>query len=314
MGFDGAEVETEDEYQSEELHAFYCFLAGLSELGYGFAYRVLDAQYVRVDSHPRAVPQRRRRVFVVGYLGDWRPAAAVLLEREGMRGDPAPRRKAGQRVTDSLTVGANQYSGFCGEPVEASTGDVAHCLETTCNDYSRADGFNMVAHALRGRGFDASEDGCGRGTPLVPVAFSCKDSGGDASEGVAPTLRAMGHGDSWANGGGQLAVAFDLNQITSATNRSRPDPAVHHTLPATACPPHLATSYAVRRLTPTECERLQGFPDGYTAVPYRGKPADACPDGPRYKALGNSMAVNVMSWIGQRIAMVDAIVKRGGGA
>jgi site-specific DNA-cytosine methylase len=64
---------------------------------------------------------------------------------------------------------------------------------------------------------------------------------------------------------------------------------------------------AVRRLTPTECERLQGFPDGWTQIHYHNKSADNCPDGPRYKALGNSMAVPVMAWIGRRIAAVDAI-------
>lgn len=61
----------------------------------------------------------------------------------------------------------------------------------------------------------------------------------------------------------------------------------------------------VRRLTPRECERLQGMPDDWTRIPYRGKPADDCPDGPRYKAIGNSMAVPVMRWIGQRIDEVD---------
>jgi DNA (cytosine-5)-methyltransferase 1 len=70
---------------------------------------------------------------------------------------------------------------------------------------------------------------------------------------------------------------------------------------------HVATS-AVRRLTPVECERLQGFPDNYTAIPWRKKPADECPDGPRYKALGNSMAVPVMRWIGERIQMVEDAV------
>ena len=73
-------------------------------------------------------------------------------------------------------------------------------------------------------------------------------------------------------------------------------------MPAASEPPHLATLYAVRRLTPTECERLQGFPDGYTATPHRGKPAA---DGPRYKALGNSWATNCAEWIGERIAEVD---------
>jgi len=90
-------------------------------------------------------------------------------------------------------------------------------------------------HALKAEGADASEDGTGRGTPIVPSGMS------------------------------------------------------------------------VRRLTPTECERLQGFPDGHTAIPWKGKPVSECPDGPRYRALGNSMAVNVMRWIGRRIEMVDAL-------
>lgn len=64
-------------------------------------------------------------------------------------------------------------------------------------------------------------------------------------------------------------------------------------------------SMLVRRLTPLECERLQGFPDGHTLIAWKGKPAEECPDGPRYKAIGNSMAVPVMRWIGRRIAAVD---------
>lgn len=68
---------------------------------------------------------------------------------------------------------------------------------------------------------------------------------------------------------------------------------------------YIAHPWTVRRLTPRECERLQGFPDDFTLIPYRNKPADHCPDGPRYKALGNSMAVNVMRWIGTRIQWVE---------
>src|SRR3569623_2712651 len=94
---DGAEVVTEDDYRSEEVHAFECFIAALRELGYGVAYCVLDAQHF-------GVPQRRRRVFVVGYLGDWRRAAAVLLEREGMRGDSPPRREAGKTVAPTVSA------------------------------------------------------------------------------------------------------------------------------------------------------------------------------------------------------------------
>ena len=79
--------------------------------------------------------------------------------------------------------------------------------------------------------------------------------------------------------------------------------------PMAAVAPAVHQAMTVRRLTPRECERLQGFPDDYTAIPWRGKPADQCPDGPRYKALGNSMAVNVMRWIGERIEMVDKLTR-----
>jgi len=104
------------------------------------------------------------------------------------------------------------------------------------------------------------------------VAFNSKDHGADAGP-LAPTLRAGGHASSHANAG---------------------------------VPPAIAGAGSVRRLTPRECERLQGFPDDYTAISWRRKPAENCPDGPRYKALGNSMAVPVMRWIGARIAAADA--------
>ena len=71
--------------------------------------------------------------------------------------------------------------------------------------------------------------------------------------------------------------------------------------------PRVAGRMAVRRLTPRECERLQGFPDDWTLIPWKGRPAEECPDGPRYKAIGNSMAVPVMRWLGERIAMADEI-------
>jgi DNA (cytosine-5)-methyltransferase 1 len=197
-----------------------------------------------------------------------------------------------------------------------------------------------VAHSLRGEGFDASEDGTGRGTPLVPVAYGvgeqpdvghCLRSGASKADKhesttyvAQPTLRAsMGGGttgnhwdgqvvvqpvafnarqdpDSWADrtgpldtDGGTQAVAIDTyNQTVQDTA---------HTIRAGAGMEGVSATYAamqVRRLTPRECERLQGFPDDYTLVPNRGKPAA---DGPRYKALGNSMAVPVMRWIGERI-------------
>jgi DNA (cytosine-5)-methyltransferase 1 len=215
-------------------------------------------------------------------------------------------------------------------------------------------GFDEVAHTLRGDGFDASEDGTGRGTPLVPVeltAFSCKDDGGDATSDLAPTMRSMNFDKSHANAGGQLAIAFnarqdgtgrgtplvaveafrtnasgqvdsqgdlssalttqtdpttqfvgiafDTTQITSLENRNNPQPGDPcHPLSATAHPPAYATRYEIRRLTPVECCRLQGVPDDYLDIIYRGRPAA---DGPKYKALGNGFSVPVVRWIGHRI-------------
>lgn len=196
-----------------------------------------------------------------------------------------------------------------------------------------------MAHSLKADGFDASEDGTGRGTPLVPVvAFDSKRNASDSAiEEVSPTLRAMGADQSHANAGGQIAiaiqgaatrenpssgpdgigvrqdgaaytlearqevqaVAFDTTQITSPGNYSNPkadDPC--HPLASAAHPPAVATQMAVRRLTPLECERLQGFPDGFTDIPFRGRQAA---DGNRYKALGNSMATNVVHWVLSRI-------------
>lgn len=270
---------------------FGTLLGGLAELGYGFAYRVLDAQYVRVESHSRAVPQRRRRVFVVGYLGDWRRAAAVLFERESLLGNPAPRREAGQRVAATLTRGAEsggkggyagrrqeddvnivvaptlsartKGGGGLGTDFECDGGlipSVARALTTSNQRIDAETETLLVAHSLRGEGFDVSEDGTGRGTPLVPVA---------------DTLTSNWHKSNGAIAGNSAGV---INPIFHGPT--------------------------VRRLTPRECERLQGFPDDYTLIDVRGKSAA---DSPRYKAAGNSMAVNVMRWLGDRIHLVDAM-------
>ncbi len=130
----------------------------------------------------------------------------------------------------------------------------------------------------------------------APIAFSCKDHGPDAGE-VAPTLRAMGHGDSHANAGGQVAVCItgDITHTLKAEGFDASEDGTGRGQPIT---PEAA---GVRRLTPRECERLQGFPDDYTLIPWRGKPAEECPDGPRYKAIGNSKAVPVVRWIGRRL-------------
>lgn len=322
---------------------FGAFLGGLGQLGYGFAYRVLDAQYF-------GVPQRRRRVFVVGHLGSWQRAAAVLFERHSMSGHPAPRREKGQGVAHDVApcLGASgrdfERAGETrGQDPVVAVPDVARCLSTS-NERIDWETETFVTHALRGECFDASEDGTGRGTPLVPtlysimpqnsgkdykarlvevsqpimaggpvggnqggdyilhpIAFSAKDHGADASQEVSPTLRAGGFDKIHANSGNWMAVAFQEAQTgcreydTAGTLRSN---GPGHDPVGT----RVREGMAVRRLTPRECERLQGFPDDYTLIPYKGKPAA---DGPRYKALGNSMAVPVMSWIGKRIQQVE---------
>ena len=140
------------------------------------------------------------------------------------------------------------------------------------------------------------------GDNQMAVAFSSKDHGSDASMDLSPTMRSMGHSESHANGGGQLAVAFQSKQSASAQAPSFDS--ISPTLDVAKAGGMAAlVGMQVRRLTPTECERLQGFPDGHTLIPWRGRPAEDCPDGPRYKALGNSMAVPVMRWIGERVAL-----------
>ena len=188
----------------DEGKTFGAFLGGLGQLGYGFAYRVLDAQYF-------GVAQRRRRVFVVGHIGgQWQRAAAVLFERESLRGDSAPSRKAGKGFTTSTKDG--------------------------------------LANSLGAHG------GSGYRQDLDNETY------------VSPTI----------------------NSADSGSNRTKT----------------LMHGMAVRRLTPRECERLQGFPDDFTLINFRNKPAA---DGPRYKALGNSMAVPNIRWILQRMDMVDAL-------
>jgi len=257
---------------------FGAFLGALVELGYGFAYRVCDAQWW-------GVAQRRRRVFVVGYLGDWRRPAAVLFEREGLFGNSPPSREEGERVAPAVTTGP-PFSRTGNERVECEAivtmtfagnkqSDVAATLETTCHDYSRADGFNTVAFA--------------------PVTANCLSA--SPSSHSSPNV-ASGQGD---------VVAFAQN----SRNELRESDVVGALATGGGKPgqgyPAIRKNLAVRRLTPTECERLQGFPDGFTQIPYRNKPADKCPDGPRYKALGNSMAVPVMRWIGERIKTVEEL-------
>ena len=250
---------------------FGTFLGALGQIGYGFAYRVLDAQYF-------GVAQRRRRVFVVGYLGDWRRAAAVLFERESLSGHPAPSRETRQEVAQCLTRGVGQRYDPETETLPVTAGSL--CART-------------------GRSISAQDAQQGH---MVPIAF-----GGD----VARTLSAR-HDSSPCADRGMDVVCVPLNtqlglRGDDTSNSSREGVGIGNngdpsfTLQAAHSHAVISTS-AVRRLTPRECERLQGFPDDYTLIPYRNRMAA---DGPRYKAMGNSMAVPVMRWIGERIQIVE---------
>lgn len=255
--------------------AFGAILGGLGELGYGFAYRVLDAQHF-------GVPQRRRRVFVVGYFGDHRRAGAVLFERNSMSGHPAPRRETGQvaPTIPSRSLGG----GGLGTDFDCDGGLIAKPLG---------------AHALsKGRGTDLDNTTC---VVRRPIPFDTTQIT-SAANYSAPKPGDPCH--PIAAGAHAPAVAFDMRGRDGGAQFEGPhDTANIRAASGGSSRSYIATS-AVRRLTPRECERLQGFPDDYTLVPNRGKPMA---DGPRYKCLGNSMAVPVMRWIGERIAAVDAI-------
>ncbi len=262
---------------SGEGRDFGALLGGLAELGYGFAYRVLDAQFVRVESHARAVPQRRRRVFVVGCLGGWRRAAAVLFERESLRGDSPPRRITGERPAPTLGAGPSSGGRNYGTCADSAEGLIAR----------------GVAHSLcshQAKGGDPTTDNY--------IAFA-HQQGGSIDLHMAENV-----GLSLQRNQGQ-AVAIRTEQ-TGSNGCGIDETGVSYTLDG-ANGQAVSSRHSVRRLTPRECERLQGFPDDYTAIPWRGRTAGACPDGPRYKALGNSMAVNCMRWIGERIQQVALI-------
>ena len=244
---------------------FATFLTAMGKIGYGFAYRVLDAQHF-------GVPQRRRRVFVVGCLGDWRSAASVLFESESLSGHPAPSREKRQRVAPTITTGA-PYSRTGNASVETVGNEIASTL--TATDYK---GVQAVTYALPGNWIGRKpENGGNQVEPFVELS-PCQTATDVHAVAFQPTADCL-----------TAAYATKWNGNASATNGSL----------------FAAQSSAVRRLTPTECERLQGFPDDYTQIPWRGKEPEDCPNGHRYKAMGNSMAVPVMKWIGERIKMVE---------
>ncbi len=273
------------------------------------AWRIQDAQY-------HGLAQRRRRVLLVADFGRGADPVAVLFERVGMQGNPAPSREARKGfatdVAPSLVSsgrGVERTGDTRGQdPVVAVYApEIARCVATREGSSQDYETTTMVAQTV----FSIMPQNSGRdykarvvdvAQPIMAGGPTCGNQGGDVvcvTGDITHTLKAEG-ADASEDGTGRgtpiVAHAFDARQsdvlqygdVTGPMDTGIPGPSA-------------LVGSAVRRLTPTECERLQGFPDNYTNIPWRGKPTS--PDGPRYKALGNSWAVPKFTWLGRRIAM-----------
>lgn len=252
---------------------FRCLLHALDDLGYGLAWRVLDAQFF-------GVPQRRRRVFLVGSLGDTR-SAEVLFESDCLCwGSPSSREKR-----ETLARGARQGAagGLC------AGRDGLSVLNHSDPQSKRIYSIDGVSPTL--------PSGKCEGMNIKPSIFAYGLNGQASSNQslqfteISPTLQVGQLHDVLCMADTQENSAIDSNVAGTLTRRVYKDACV------------VCNDFILRRITPLECERLQGFPDRYTDIPYKGKEHPA--DTPRYKALGNSMAVPVMRWIGERLMEVN---------
>jgi len=341
---------------------FGSFLGAVAELGYGWAYRVLDAQYF-------GVAQRRRRVFVVGCLGDWESAAKVLFEPESLSGHPAPSRKQRKEIAGTITArfGASRNNHeecvvYENHPSDARIKLMGEVCQTITSKWGTGGGNTPFVQAIalaentigRQPQNGGNGDGFTEGGPMYTlnatgvhgIAYSFDSLASNSMKSKNPdsgcrqvdlskTLDTTVPDPSKNQGGLGIVQAFDTyNHTLSDVNQTikSPQGGVNESIGTVFQPtvlmdqggsvmnvledgtvgtlrrethghePSIIQNMAVRRLTPVECERLQGFPDNYTDIKPKGKDT---PDGSRYKALGNSMAVPVMAWIGKRIQMVE---------
>ena len=303
---------------------FAAFVGALAKLGYHIAYRTLNAEYF-------GVPQRRRRCILVGYLGDWRPAAAVLFESESLCRDIEKGRKARKGIASGPQGGAGPSDprgcwwdgGQISQTLDAVLSKGPHAAGVPLRKAKRAstdqDDETWV-EADKANTLNLFDLGDTRTTHAIvePRIYENhpNDSRVTGPHDVAPTVTSR-----YGTGGGNVPLVNNEEvpqpiafQPGNLMRRAGSDPSTE-VFPTVKCDtgdqsPHVATPMAVRRLTPEECEALQGFEKGYSKIPWKGKPADQCPDGPRYKACGNSMAVPVMAWVGQRIALVDKLISQ----
>lgn len=264
---------------SNEGRDFAAIVHGLAECGYGVAWRILDAQYF-------GVAQRRRRVFIVGHLGDGR-AAQVLFERESLSGDTPPRRETGESVAHAISASPT------------ATGR----LDPTSQDFiafdANRDGLTYdetVSPPLK-HGGDGEQ--AHSAYAKLSIAYNIQhNDGGDHRRKDRPdggmyvnetdTALTVGTAD-------MTAIAFAHTSTNDNADEISPPITLSSGLEIPSPPMVYQPLMGVRRLTPTECERLQGFPDGWT---------DGQADSTRYRQLGNAVAVPVIEWIGKRIIQV----------
>lgn len=316
---------------SSKDNAFGCFLAGLAgeseelkptgekwtNVGYvsgskrTIAWRILDAQYF-------GVAQRRRRVFVVASARTDICPAEILFEYDSMCGDITPGGETGQTVA-ALTkngvgaTGADDNQAQAGHLIAFGGGNTAGAIDvaTACTAHGVRMDFDTETFAVHGsQDPDVNHElahtlGRNHGQENACIAFSCKDFGADATENQSPTLRAGNSSNSNQNSGQPPAICIQ-GAVVGRNDNAGPQgkgyqEELAYTQNARTEADIVQCGMQVRRLTPVECERLQGFPDNHTQISWRGKDATDCPDGPRYRAIGNSMAVPVMRWIGERI-------------
>lgn len=266
---------------SEDGGAFGQLLSEMDELGYCLAWRVLDAQFF-------GVAQRRRRLFLVGHLGAESPAE-VLFEPDCLSGDPQSsrekRKELARRAGRSAACAGFKYSaaprantlGYAEEQANTLTADRGQNIVCMTGTQAHCHISNEIAGCLTAH----------MGKDDAPVVVG----GANLQTYVCETAHSGSNGLG-VGAGGDPAFTLLANYP-------------HMVASEIGAKPSGVNPMLVRRLTPLECERLQGFPDGHTLIAWKGKPAEECPDGPRYKAIGNSMAVPVMRWIGRRIAAVD---------
>ena len=363
-------------FSTNEGDDFKEFIRQIDEIGYHVAWRVLDAQYVRVDGFPRAVPQRRRRVFVIGHLGGWQYPAEVLFEQNCLFRDTPPCRVKGKGFTSDVKrcVGATstvRMRAGCegGGKGALVSKELSLTLAAAGNDqvlfYNRhwnKSGVNPTLNQCNaGSGIIGSSNlvvNCYNGSNRItynntaPVFYNWHSQSVHASkieDDVSPTIpAAMGMGgtnmttpvfiqdtiaiaenvinrkpENGGNGiGAQQEISYTLNSTgvmgvcygVDVYNQQITGDVAGTLTSASGEPntsgPKVMSRATVRRLLPVECERLMGFPDNHTRIPWKGKPAKECPDAPRYKACGNSMCVNVMRWIGLRIEIVERKTKQ----